>query len=142
MLSDDHDWNPLLYIGDLHLRTFMSSIHNETSWGQKFRTYKEREFQTPLPLRAESSNPIDIFHTWHRILYCPSYKNMIIHVREESYKEYEKVVETIGKLVMGYLSQRWNSLTDELKQVEPHSLQNYATACKRVDRYIQIGRMR
>lgn len=30
---NDNDWNPLLYIGDIHIRSLMSWIQNENDWG-------------------------------------------------------------------------------------------------------------
>lgn len=63
IVPNDPDWNSLLYIGEIHLRAFMSWIQNEVSWGKQFETYMERELHTPLPLRAKSSNPLDIYYT-------------------------------------------------------------------------------
>lgn len=82
----------------------MSWIKNKVSWGRFFKIYREREHHTPLPLRAESNNPLEIYYTWHKILYLPSYKNRIMPVRDEGYQEYEQAVDTTGKTILGFLS--------------------------------------
>lgn len=32
-VPNDNDWNPLLYIDDIHIRAPMSWIQNENNWG-------------------------------------------------------------------------------------------------------------
>lgn len=98
------------------------------------------ESNIPLPIRVESSNPRDIRKEWHRMLRRPSYGNRIMTWIEAICTEYEVKTTTKEERVRGYLAQRWNSLIDELKQAEPHSIHNYVAALKRIGRYIHIGR--
>lgn len=51
------EWNPLLYIGDIHLRSFMSWAENEANYGRQWETYEEAERNESVPLRPQSSDP-------------------------------------------------------------------------------------
>ena len=51
------EWNPLLYIGDVHLKALMSWMSNEANYDRQLNEYRDEERAELLPLRAESSKP-------------------------------------------------------------------------------------
>lgn len=57
VVTSDNEWNPLLYIGDIQLKALISWTQNEISMGAHAKTYRNLEFDCPLPLRAEAKNP-------------------------------------------------------------------------------------
>lgn len=50
LIPSKTEWNPLLYIGDIHLRSLMSWASNKTNYGRQLETYKEAERNEPIPL--------------------------------------------------------------------------------------------
>lgn len=60
IIPQEIEWNPLLYIGDVHLRDFMSWMHNETNYDRKLDTYRDVERSKPLPLQAKSHKLYDL----------------------------------------------------------------------------------
>lgn len=139
-VTKDHEWNPILYVGDVQLREFMSWVQNEISWGQQHGVYRQLEFDIPLHVRDESNNLRDIYREWHRMLLRLSYGKKIMPWIEAAYTEYEVKTTTKEETMRRCLSQRWNSLTNELKHAEPHSIHNYVAVLKRIERHIHIGR--
>lgn len=91
-IPHETEWNPLLYIGDVHLRGFMSWMANETNYDHQLDTYRETENTEPLPLRAESSKPEELLQDWLRLTYgrlMPETQEKVFAEREKVYKEYE-----------------------------------------------------
>lgn len=60
IIPQEIEWNPLLCIGDVHLRAFMSWMHNETNYDRQLDTYRDVERSEPLPLWDESHKPYDL----------------------------------------------------------------------------------
>lgn len=60
IIPQETEWIPLLYIGDVHLRAFMSWMHNEINYDWQLDTYRDVERSEPLPLRAESHKPYNL----------------------------------------------------------------------------------
>lgn len=50
IIPQETKWNPLFYIGDVHLRAFMSWMHNKTNYDRQVDTYRDVERSEPLPL--------------------------------------------------------------------------------------------
>lgn len=78
VVTQDQDWYPLLYVGDIQLRAFMSWVQIEIIWGQQYNAYRKMESNIPLAIRVESRNPREIYREWHKILLRPSYGNRIM----------------------------------------------------------------
>lgn len=57
VVTSNNEWNPLLYIGDIHIKALMSWVQNEINMVTQAKTYRNLEFDCPLPLRAEAKNP-------------------------------------------------------------------------------------
>lgn len=63
LIPIETEWNPLLYIGDIHLRALMSWVANKVNYGRQLETYEEAERDEPILLRAESSDPWIVLRT-------------------------------------------------------------------------------
>lgn len=101
----DTHWNPLLYIGDIHLKAFMFFIQNQNSWGQQFRQYRDLGLTFPLELKVETSFLDDVLCEWNQILSSTLNKDLVLTRREQVYQEYENMAKTSTCLVFGYLAQ-------------------------------------
>ena len=55
VIPTETEWNHLLYIGDVHLKAFMSWMSNEANYDRQLNDYRDEERVEPLLLRAESS---------------------------------------------------------------------------------------
>lgn len=96
--------------------------------GTQARTYRNLEFDCPLPLKAEAKNPRHMYYDWQKLLARPDVKSQVLPLREKAFQEYEHLVENKSQAVVEYLVLYWNSLPKDLKQGEPHSLPNYHAA--------------
>ena len=43
IIPQETEWNPLLYIEDVHLRALLSWMHNETNYDRQLDTYRDLE---------------------------------------------------------------------------------------------------
>lgn len=82
-------WNPLLSIGDVHLREFMFYIQNENGRGEKAREYMNMEQIVPLPLRDEVGDPDEIYYRWNRLTDEQEVKRKMLSIREKFSNQYE-----------------------------------------------------
>ena len=91
IIPHEIEWNPLLYIGDVHLRSLMSWTHNETNYDRKLDTYRDLEKFEPLPLRAESHKPYELLRDWFKLT-CwrpkPKIREKVFEERKKVYREY------------------------------------------------------
>lgn len=62
VVTSDSEWNPLLYIGDIHIKALMSWIQNEINMGAQAKTHGDVEFDFPLPLRKEVKEPRVLYY--------------------------------------------------------------------------------
>lgn len=61
------NWNPLLFIGGIHLPALMSWAQNEITYGEQLRKYREKELSITLPLRPENGKPRCMYYDWLHI---------------------------------------------------------------------------
>ena len=47
VIPTETQWNPLLYIGDIHLRALMSWMHNEANYDRQLNNYRDDERTEP-----------------------------------------------------------------------------------------------
>ena len=83
IIPQDTQWNPLLYIRDVHLRALMSWMANETNYDPQLDAYREFERSEPLPLWAESSKPDELLRDWFRL----TYGGLKLEIREKVFLE-------------------------------------------------------
>lgn len=102
--------------------------------------HNKEELELSLPLRAESREPRRLYFYWQKIVYEPDYAKDILPLREEVYKEYEQMAPREGQVAIGHLVQHWNSLPNELRQSEPHSVQKNHVALNIAPKYMHLGR--
>lgn len=69
IIPSETKWNPLLYIGNIHLRSLMSWAANEANYGRQLEAYEEAERDEPIPLHPESSDPYTMLKTWLTVAY-------------------------------------------------------------------------
>lgn len=74
----DTHWNPLMYIGNIQLKAFMSYIQNQNNWGQQLSKYRDLELATPLDLRAETSHSDNVLCQWNQIFYEAKCKDIVM----------------------------------------------------------------
>lgn len=82
VVASDSEWNPLLYIGDIHIKALMSWIQNEISMGAQAKAYKDFEFDCPLALRKEEKEPRVLYYEWHKLLVRNDVRNLVLPMRE------------------------------------------------------------
>lgn len=142
-ISQEIEWNPLLYIGDVHLRALMSWMSNETNYDSQMDAYRELERSEPLPLRAESSKPDDLLRDWFRLTYGGlklKIREKVFSEREKVYKEYEALPNFAQQRALVGLRNHWSRLPEAFRKAEPHNPLNYDTVINRVPKYMQLGR--
>lgn len=91
LIPFETEWNPLPYIGDIHLREFMSWATNEVNYGRQWETYEEAEKIEPVPLRSQSSNPHVMLKDWFDLTYGinnVSAREKIFDIRKQVYDEF------------------------------------------------------
>ena len=76
IIPRETQWNPLLYIGDIHLRDLISWMYNEANYERQLNNYRDKERTKPLSLRAESDKPEEILRDWFRISYGDKHKEI------------------------------------------------------------------
>ena len=87
IIPHEIEWNPLLYIGDIHLRVLMSWMYNKTNYDRQLNAYRDLEKSEPLPLWDESRTPDDLLRDWFRL----TYGKLKLEIREKVFVEREKV---------------------------------------------------
>lgn len=138
----DSEWNPLLYISDIHIKALMSWVENEIGMGTQAKAYRNLKFDCPLPLRAEAKDPQLLHYDWQKLLARLDVRSQVLPMREEIFQAYEHLIANESTTTVDCLIQHWNNLPDDLKQGEPHSLLNFHAAINRAPKYIYLGRMK
>ena len=83
IIPHETKWNPLLYIGDVHLRALMSWMHNEKNYDRKLDAYRELEKFEPLSLRAESCKLDELLRDWLKL----TSGGLKLEIREKVFSE-------------------------------------------------------
>ena len=90
----ENQWNPLLYIGDIHLRALMSWMHNEANYDRQLNNYRDEEIIEPMPLRAKSKKLEEILRYYFKLTYGDVHKEIrkkIFEARTKVYAEYDNM---------------------------------------------------
>ena len=137
------EWNPLLYIGDVHLKALMSSMSNEANYDRQLVNYSNEERIEPLPLRAESSQPEEMLQDWFTLTYGksnPEIRKKIFAARTKVYAENENFLYFAFQRAMTGARSRWARLPESPKNLEPHNPINLEVALHRVLKYFELGK--
>jgi len=61
LLRMDRGFNPVPYVGDIHLRALTSYTFNEISWQKAFNTFESNQVTKPFIVRGEHERSITMF---------------------------------------------------------------------------------
>jgi len=85
VVSEDAEWNPLIYVGDLQVRAMASYFRNEKLRGEIMQAYTKREKSIALPIRRESKIPESIIAEWRQLLEHKGVGRKIVNLRLQDY---------------------------------------------------------
>lgn len=131
MIHSNTEWNPLYYIGDVHLRALMSWMRNEANYGKKWEVYVEKERNELLPLRPKGRTPYKLYLDWLRVTYGSlklECRDNIFDIREHVYKEFLKIPYHMGQRAFSGITSQWERHPTFLRRVELHSPLNFKVA--------------
>jgi hypothetical protein len=74
------EWNPLIFIGDIHLRSLMSWSTNEANYGRQWEVYERAEKDESMPLQPESSDPHELLQNWFTITYGVHFPEKMVRI--------------------------------------------------------------
>jgi len=78
LLRLDKEFNPVPYVGDIHLRALTSYTFNQISWKKAFNTFKSNQVTKPFLVRGEHERSIAMFTKHNTFLRIERNKDRIL----------------------------------------------------------------
>lgn len=67
-LKDDQTFNPIPFMGDIHLISFTSYTINQVKWKKAYDTFEENKVTRPLMIRREHGQETNIYNKYFTFL--------------------------------------------------------------------------
>ena len=120
-VPDDREWNPLMYVGDIYLRSLLSCIKNELSREEQERPYRGEEMTMCLLLGTRDKDPRKYYMDWVKVFYSKLQSYKIDPWREVVYEKFEKLADRKLREARRSIMKRWIKIPHDFKVNKPHS---------------------
>ena len=138
-MPNNREWNPLLYIGGIHLRSLVSWIQSKVHREVHVKSYRELEEENTLFLMLEARDPKTHYYDWTKITPSDTRSCVIYPLRDATFDEYVKMVDSEFPKAMKEIQWQWASMTKDLRNKDPYSPLNFIIANRRAPWYITLG---
>jgi hypothetical protein len=140
LLRLDREFNPVPYVGDIHLRALTSYTFNQISWQKAFNTFESNQVTKPFIVRGEHERSVTMFTKHNTFLGIEGNRDRMLRTQNWCLDLCVKQLVTFQDEALDCCQKRWMMSPTAVRNREPFGAPNFARVLPRVPRYVACVR--
>ena len=136
LLQLDRDFNPVPYVGDIHLRALTSYAFNQIHWQKACDTFESNQVTKLFIVRGEHGRSDTVYNKHHAFLKFEENKERMLRTQRWCLDLWINQLTVSQKEALDCFQRRWMMLPTAVRNREPFGVPNFAWALPRIPRYV------